>query len=216
MAVTFVAEAHDTTASTMVTPPKPTGTVDGDFMVAMYFGETLVSPTAPPGWTALTPVDSTADSCRLVAYWKVASGEGSSYTWTSLDAYEKWAMIVTLRGSATSAPLSSLGNYDTGVNTTYIGPTISVDTGMSVSCVAPMWIGPVVNSLTVPAGYTARGAVFSASYFTGGIATKSESGSSSLHADWTGNQSTRSLVYHIVVSEAGMGGGASQFIIMVI
>ena len=72
------------------TVSKPTGTVDGDILIAACFqgqtSATLSNFTAPGGWRLLQgdfpTVGSGGFNGRLLLYWKRASSEGSTYTWT--------------------------------------------------------------------------------------------------------------------------------------
>lgn len=83
--VTFVAEAHATTSyTTTMTVNKPTGTADGDLLIAVLGGGTAL-PTVLTGWTALgSGVDTTGGTSvgKVLIMWKVASGEPASYSWT--------------------------------------------------------------------------------------------------------------------------------------
>lgn len=64
---------------------KPTGTVDGNLLIAVvYWEETGTTVTPPAGWSTVTgyPVRNTGptpDFCMYV-FWKIASGEGASFT----------------------------------------------------------------------------------------------------------------------------------------
>lgn len=85
--VTYVASATatNTTGSDgiSVTVTKPTGTVNGDYMLAVthgYTGDTTFA--APSGWTLIDAYNEVGGSAlRSRAYYKFASSEGASYVW---------------------------------------------------------------------------------------------------------------------------------------
>ena len=74
------------TGSTTFTQNKPTGTVDGDFLIAIVFtghdnsGSAPTVTTAPTGWTLVNSVTQTDGI--VYTYKKVASSEGASWDWT--------------------------------------------------------------------------------------------------------------------------------------
>lgn len=63
---------------------KPTGTVDGDFLLAaLYVEAEALAITPPAGWALLTADNNTgAGDFKVQTYYKVASGEGASWQWT--------------------------------------------------------------------------------------------------------------------------------------
>ena len=76
MAYRAVAEASASTYT--VDCDKPTGTTDGDILFAIVSTNNAVNtPTAPVGWT------SVAASGSRGIFWKRASSEGASYTFTT-------------------------------------------------------------------------------------------------------------------------------------
>lgn len=74
---------------------KPTGTVDGDIMVAVMFGGNGGTWTGDSGWTEIIDQGATPN---LRAAYKVASGEGASYTFTYSGSGAEIGFIATLRG----------------------------------------------------------------------------------------------------------------------
>lgn len=105
MAITFVAEAHNTTnytSSTVVT--KPTGTVDNDVLIAVVGG---VMSGTPSGWTALMNVATgTGGSLdHVYVYYKVAASEGANYTFSNSAAQLGAVSIVAYRGVDNTTPI---------------------------------------------------------------------------------------------------------------
>lgn len=101
MAVAFRAKAEAVQAAAAnITIDKPTGTVNDDIMVAVLYVENDVAVTAPGGWALLTSVDHPSVAFDGYWYWKRASGEGASYTWTHSSAY-RTGYIVSCSGCVT-------------------------------------------------------------------------------------------------------------------
>lgn len=106
MAISFINKADGTANYTSsVTVSKPTSTADGDCMIA-FVGGTRSS--APSGWTLLgSAASGTSSLGTCYVYWKVASGEGSSYTFNFTGGFLSCATILTYRGTHASAPVDT-------------------------------------------------------------------------------------------------------------
>lgn len=82
--VTFRAVAATGEADNSVVVTKPTGTVDDDVMLALFwgYGETGGIPeiTPPASWTLIAS-ETYSTNCIWALYWKRASTEGANYTW---------------------------------------------------------------------------------------------------------------------------------------
>lgn len=87
MPMNFVSSANATpTSGTTVVVNKPSGTADGDVLVAMVSIQAGSSPaiTGPSGWTLVGTVAGTSSATRTGVWTKVAgASEPASYTWTS-------------------------------------------------------------------------------------------------------------------------------------
>lgn len=72
----------NTVTSLVIT--KPSGTVDGELMVAALAYNGSSNPFTPPaGWTLISDSNSASTSPKgLVTYYRIASSEGANYTWT--------------------------------------------------------------------------------------------------------------------------------------
>ncbi len=116
MAIAFRAVASATGATTdTVTIAKPTGTVDGDVMIAMLYAETGGQDCTPPaGWTVITPrIDSTNFSMHT--FWKRASGEGASYNFTETGNAWGEGFIASYSGCLDSGnPIDATGTGNSG------------------------------------------------------------------------------------------------------
>ena len=84
-------------SGTTITVTKPTGTTDGDLLVAVIMSDNT-TPTAPAGW-ARTSVNNTAipsSNYELNTYYKIASSEGASWSWTITSSiYEGFVCAYT-------------------------------------------------------------------------------------------------------------------------
>jgi hypothetical protein len=86
MALQFRAtDSIDTTSTgfaTTLTVNKPTGTVDGDFMLLQMSSATPSTLTPPAGWTLIDTASLTGEGAsgnKMSVYWKIAASEGASY-----------------------------------------------------------------------------------------------------------------------------------------
>ena len=84
-------------SDTTITLTKPTGTVDGNLLIAMIGVHSAVAITAPAGWSALTARDGT-DS-RYNMYYKIAASEGASWDWTVGAADQLVGAVICLTGN---------------------------------------------------------------------------------------------------------------------
>ncbi len=118
VATSAVDASSDASGATSVTCSKPTGTVDNDIMFAVTRTPNEAV-TAPSGWNSfgspLTDTDA-ASTERFSLYWRVASSEGTTYTWSSATASRKGCSIYTFRDDFnTSDPIDVTSNtsYET-------------------------------------------------------------------------------------------------------
>lgn len=104
MSIAFRAAAstHNFYASTSVVVNKPTGTVDGDLMIAIIGG----TPSTLAGWTSIGSAASGTSMNTVGAFWKKASGEGASYTWT-ITTSDCWGVIVSYSGCDPTTPVDT-------------------------------------------------------------------------------------------------------------
>lgn len=166
MAITHVASSNTTYANrsnTSVT--KPTGTSDDDLIVLFFLnarsGSYGPAPTAPSGFTALgsMPVQVGPSGnfyLQSWVYYKVASGEGASWTFTHA-AISTQALSVVYRGVDTTTPLdvtSTINTSTTSTTRTWTGLTTATAEAMLVA-LGQDW-GDTANNLTPPTGFTER------------------------------------------------------------
>lgn len=144
-------------SSTSISISKPTGTVDGDLMVAYVLGATRADITASPsGWSELTAYSGNSPSI----WTKVASSEGSSYSWdvsgnnagvimtfrnAAVDTYGTWATDET--GTSITASESGLllcagSNTSPSVTTPPSGLTLIASAGVANPSVKVYMLDP--------------------------------------------------------------------------
>lgn len=119
MAVAFIASAVGSNDS--ATCAKPSGTLDGHIMIAVINQANLTDTPALAGWNLIefSPDNATAIATTLL--YKVASGEGASYTFTATTPRK--TAILTFSGQDGSNPiLGSNKNFTSGASTTTITP----------------------------------------------------------------------------------------------
>lgn len=127
MAISFISKSDATgTANAYVaslTITKPANTANDDLLVAIVAGTR--SGGVPSGWTQLNATSSGSNSLGTVyTYYKIASSEGSSYTFNFSDSFLAVGTILCYRGADLTTPIdgtnvsfaakTSTTNYDTG------------------------------------------------------------------------------------------------------
>lgn len=136
-AVSTTTGQSDGTQSVTIT--KPTGTADGDLLVAIV-GQNTGNGTwgLPSGWTQLNADDATPDISALVAYKVAGASEGASYAFSkdTLGAAEKVGRIFRVTGFNTS----------TWIDYT---PTAEVNTTTTTSANAPAETTTEANVLLI-------------------------------------------------------------------
>jgi len=126
----FRAEAHTAYGSTAgsVTCAKPTGTVDGDIMVAVLVqgrsGSIASVPTPPSGWAqtaSYTTVNDGGFYGRCSVWWKRAASEGVNYAWTLAETVSTQVIICSYSGclaSGNPVDVTSTNSANIGVSAT--------------------------------------------------------------------------------------------------
>lgn len=128
------------TRQTSLTVSKPTGTLDGDVMVAyITSNNATVVVTPPAGWIECSgsPLQS-ADGATLAAFTKVASGEGANYSF-SVGATTRsiCGWIGSYTGVASVASVQTTSTTTVGIpnsTTTVPGVSVGAATSYAVLC----------------------------------------------------------------------------------
>lgn len=148
MAIAFASHTEVTAASagaTNITVTKPTGTVDGDLLLVFAFCNGAgVTFTPPAGWTTST------SGSGVHAWWKVASGEGASWTFTrSANTNSAVIQAARLTGVSPTSPVDAFSATGIVGSTTPADiPTQTVTTGVYLFQMA----SGVLNGTWTPPG----------------------------------------------------------------
>lgn len=133
MALTFINTTSDSQASaSSLTASVPTNTADNDILVALLVvASNPGTITVPSGWT-LGASDAGNDYSYI--YWKIASSESGSYTWSWSSALRSRVQVGTWRGVKTSDPIDQISNTPYTVdNTTLRAASVTAsDTGQDI------------------------------------------------------------------------------------
>jgi hypothetical protein len=100
---------HATTAHADLTLSAPSGIQDNDLLIAFVGGAfNLPSITPPSGWTLGDAQTDTTGGDWLAWYYKIASSESGSYTWSFASRYAVVGAIMCYDGSLLSGTPSSI------------------------------------------------------------------------------------------------------------
>src|SRR4030095_227044 len=157
MSIAFRSYAEKTSSTTSnTTIAKPSGTTDGDVLLAAISADEAAVIGPPAGWTedASSGITwSTSGARRIWLYYKVASSEGADWQWTHA-LYGTWGIVGAWSGGDTGTPndaaaTSNSGGSDTSVIAT--GLTTATSNAMHVI----IWTNQTdTGSITTPSGYT--------------------------------------------------------------
>lgn len=156
----FVAStyAYNTTGTT-ATCNKPSGTTEGDLMVAIINCNSNTTITAPSGWNVIDEDDGIASTATVLIYYKIAgASEASSYDWT-WSGNTRWGVaIATFSGSFDSDPSSGSFSYvyqSSSSNTAVTAPSVTTDACCSTAIFFGAYDQTSGGTWTEPSGYSA-------------------------------------------------------------
>lgn len=146
---------YNSAGSTTAVVAKPTGTVDGDLIFVTIQRAAAVNPSSvPTGWNL---VKSNLATYGSWVYYKIASSEGASWTWT-------WAARAKTMGRAhsfyggfnTSTPIqSSTVPYSGTASATAIDiPTLTTSSNNTISLLFASGYSTSAKTFAVPANWT--------------------------------------------------------------
>lgn len=110
-------------APVTVTVTKPTGTVDGDLLLALVATGSVGTVTTPSGWTLEQSAASGSSHAYLFS--KVAVSEGASFSFTTPDNNIISAGVTAIKGPAIVTPVGAKAVQSNGSSTTATAPTIT-------------------------------------------------------------------------------------------
>lgn len=167
-----------------VTVSRPTGTTDGDLLVAIAFSDpddptfTIV---APSGW-GLEDEDTGPGGCRCLVYTKEASSEPTSWTWTMSAGTSNGVHVLRVTGAA-GIEIAPVFGGSSSSTTSHVAPSVNPAEANSLLICGTMEIyaGSGVATHTPPSGMTEQTDLapsdFSPGYQYSSVATQQLSGS---------------------------------------
>lgn len=121
MAVAFRALTQGDSFSTTLPINKPAGVVNGDLLIAQIIGDgTSITITAPAGWALLEGPIASGASATLWVYYKLASSEPTSWTWTASAGLNWVGDVLAYSGVSTTSPINAHANTLTTAGVTSI------------------------------------------------------------------------------------------------
>ena len=184
---------------------KPYGTVDAETLLLVQTGKSASTLTPPAGFTSIQDTSNGTDVYHQ-AYYKLASGEGGSYSVALSTASGPICTLMRIVGASTSSPIDA-SSVATGTDTS---PTASTITPTADNCLILYTEGndddEVVTDSGYPAGYsgvyaesnddgTDCGMILARKEQTTAAATGSAAGSFTATEQW--------VAFHIAVKPAG-------------
>lgn len=223
MAGSVVAAASIAGDTTPLVCTKPTGTADGDLLLAWQMNDysTYASLTAPAGWTQLTGLDRGTNVMHLKVWYRVAASEGANYSWAMGSGVDGCVTIVALRGVNTSSASWLWATPVWSANgASRTAPSVSGATAGSVLiCSTLADMNNTAATWTPPTGMTEQADVQSTTWATQSVAsllapsdpsgTKVFTCSSSVMFGSNGG-----IEWSIVVPATGTAAATGQFFVM--
>ncbi len=124
-------EAKRSSSSSSVTVSTPSGTVEGDLLIAAVATDGNESFSTPSGWTQISQANQGGAS--LAVYWKLASAsESSSHTFSWGSNEEAYAWIMRFTGHHATTPIDTYATYGSGSSSSPDCPSVTttVDNAM--------------------------------------------------------------------------------------
>lgn len=138
-----IASYGSDTATTTITINKPTGTVEGDLMIAVMVSDEARTWTGDTDWTEVR------DGAPRIAYKVAGASEPSSYTFTCALSRRSRGVILTYR----NAVYDTIGAVDTSSPYSPAGITMS-DTGRLIGVICKS--DTAGTTFTLPSSMTSR------------------------------------------------------------
>ena len=116
---------ESTATATEHTVDKPSGTADGDLLVAAMSTDGVETLTPPNGWIAI--IEDTKDAMTFYVWYKIASSEPDDYTFTVSASEACVLSILRFSGHDSSNPINVLGSvkgYDIAPNCPDVTTTV--------------------------------------------------------------------------------------------
>lgn len=153
MTIAFRAAATVTngTAGTSVTVARPTGTANGDFLLAWIGFRGTAAPTPPAGWTTLGVGTNASGPVSLGCYYKTAVSEPANWTWTIASAIN-FGLVEAYTG-VDGNPIVDSNFQTSGAGTVFTPPpTAILRFGLGVSAAAAVRTASGTATTWTPSG----------------------------------------------------------------
>jgi hypothetical protein len=153
-----ITQSYDAGNGTAIVLTKPSGTLDGHLLITCIAWRVGATMTPPAGWTAASPPDDTTNATLVMqTWWKIASGEPATWTWTESVA-RRWASATFVYANLAAAPLSvsseTTGSTSATVTTTLPSVTTVAGNAQLTGFVAAdanvTWVTP--DNVVLPGG----------------------------------------------------------------
>lgn len=182
----------------------PTGTVDGDVLVAIFAGTGTPSHSPPASWTTLLQPTSTF---RTSVHWKIASSEGADFTITTSTGTRASARVFRISGATSVEADVGSGSDTAAPDPPSLTPSWGSQDTLWIAVVGALWVNNL--SVTAPTNYAnvlSRNTQF---IETGAVVTAQRENSVATEdpAAFAISASEPSLPLTIAVEPAGGGGG---------
>jgi|GEM_PF-1511311 len=157
MAIAFRNESHNINNGGSPTGTEPTGTVQGDTLIALCEMENNGTLTPPAGWTTIFSGTSATAQFNYCLSYIIRGASAPNLTWTfgASGYYELY--IVGFSGCDTSNPIDASAKTPDASGTS-INPDPPLVTAISSSAMAlaicDNWNGSDTGGWTTPSGYT--------------------------------------------------------------
>ena len=209
MAVTYQSQASATPSSgTTITVTKPSGTVDGDVLVALIVAESStpgVTITPPAGWTAVGSGGVPSGTNRIGGCWsRVAGGsEPANYTFSINNALIR-SVGVLLR-YAPQSPTTPPGVIDAAAmagTVTAPGVAPSLDATGNADTLISLFAAQTTQGST-PTGMIERALILQDNIDVGVYDELLSAPGATGTREWTGSSNARSWSILLLASQAG-------------
>lgn len=138
-----------------LTVTKPSGTADGDLLVAITYADPDGSIVTPPsGWSSVGTY--TAAAGRGAVYTRTAASEPSSWTFTGNSASANIAAVLRVTGTSAQVSVTPTWAASSSSSTSHAAPTVTPPHDGNVLITAVAGIFGVATSFTPPSGQTER------------------------------------------------------------
>ncbi|HSX06189.1 MAG TPA: hypothetical protein VLG92_00525 [Candidatus Saccharimonadia bacterium] len=156
-AITFRNETHSIATSTQPTGVEPTGTVQGDVLVALFEVQGSTTYTAPAGWTTIFSGTSFSGQFKYYLGYVVRGASPPNLTWSYTGSAYRELYIVGFSGCDTSNPIDASAQIPSAsaANANPDPPAVTAISSAAMAlAIGDNWTGSNAGGWTPPTGYT--------------------------------------------------------------